>query len=856
MKYTRKFSDDKPFQSVIWETRTAEIKNEGTIVFRQENVEVPKDWSQLATNIVASKYFYGALNTPERETSVRQLIHRVANTIAAWGRLDGYFDAKEDTQAFFDDLVWLLLHQYVSFNSPVWFNVGLHREYGVTTDPCNWYWDKRTNRIKQPQNPYEYPQTAACFLLHVDDNMESIMDLARTQANLFKFGSGSGVNLSTLRASCEGLSGGGHSSGPLSFMRVYDQVAETVASGGKNRRAAQLICLNIDHPDIEQFITCKAEEETHAKILIDRGVSPERAAKSVMYQNMNISVRVTDDFMEAVEQDEEWVTYWITNPNKEGPRYKARDLWRKIAESAHTSGDPGLVYSTTVDKWHTIPKTGPCTTPNACSEVMSIDYSACNLASINLLKFRKDDNTFDHQQFEDTVRIMIIAQDILIDRASYPLKEIANNAHRCRQIGLGYTNLGALLMSLGLPYDSTKARDLCSCITAIMTARAYLTSAELANNLEPFAEWAKNSDAMLAVIDKHADAAYNTVGPLALRATQLWDEVIEKGKNGFRNSQTTLCAPVGTISFLMDCDTTGIEPELALVKIKQLVGGGTLKLVNKSVGDGLRSLGINDIERIETYLHKNETLIGSGLSDDNLKVFATSLGDNPIPWRAHLEMMAAAQPFLSGAISKTVNLPADATIETVEEVYKLGWELGLKSVALYRDQSKGSQPLNVKTKTLVSESGRIKLPDTRQSITHRFEINNHTGYFTVGLYPDGRPGEVFIAMAKEGSTLGGLLDCFGIAISIGLQYGVPLDVFVEKFAHTRFEPSGWTPNPDIHMAKSIIDYIFRWLQKQFGNIDSNEVSIDAPACDQCGSIMLRVGTCYLCPVCGNSGGCS
>lgn len=853
MKYVQQFSGEP----ITWVDRTAEIKQGNEVIFRQENVRAPNFWSQLAINIAASKYFYGKLNTPERETGVDQLVARVADTIATWGQLDGYFENGKD---FCDDLTWLLLHQYCAFNSPVWFNVGIWQKYGTIADPCNWVWDKKTNRIKQASNPFASPQASACFIQGVEDTMDSIMDLARSDALLFKFGSGTGTNLSKLRASFERLSGGGYSSGPLSFMRIYDQVAETVTSGGRTRRAALLHCLDVDHPDIDMFISCKAEEEAHARMLIDRGVSPERAAKSVMYQNMNISVQITDEFMQAVEANEDWVTKWVTT-GQNGPIFKARDLLYKIAESTWLCGDPGVQYATTINEYNTVPHVGRICSANPCGEFLAPNASACNLASINLLKFLKD-GKFDYEEFQKVVRILIIAQDILVDRASYPLKEIARNAHRCRQLGLGYTNLGALLMSMGLPYDSDEARHLCSNITATLTAIAYLTSAELADELGAFEDFDRT--AMMAVLNKHADATGNLDG----YTRDLWDDVLDCDE--FRNSQVTLCAPTGTISFLMDCDTTGIEPELALVKTKQLVGGGTLQLVNRSVAAGLEALGITDqlADSVLRYLEQNQTLVGNEyLTEDEMKVFATSLGDNSIPWEAHLKMMAASQPFLSGGISKTINVPSDFTIEQIQDAYILGWKLGLKSMTIYRDGSKGYQPLNIKktTESTTVAGQRRRLPDTRESITHKFTISGHKGYFTVGLYPNGDPGELFISVAKEGSTLGGIFDCFGLAVSIALQYGVPLQEFIDKFSHVRFEPQGFTKNPEIKIAKSIVDYIFRWLALQFEPQrplppDVNEAqpvgTLDAPICDNCGQLCVRVGACYLCYACGSSGGCS
>lgn len=882
MKYTRQFHSVKPFESVTWEEKTAELRQGDAVIFKQEKIRVPSTWSQLALNIVASKYFYGAMDTPQRETGVDQLVSRVADTISDWGLEDGYFADAESRDTYCDDLSYLLLNQYAAFNSPVWFNVGLAQKYGVTADPCNWYWDRKTNRIKQPSNPLEYPQVSACFIQHVSDSMDGIMDLARSEAMLFKFGSGSGSNLSTLRASCEALSGGGKPSGPISFMRVYDQVAEVVTSGGRTRRAALLKCLDIGHPDIAQFISCKMEEEAHANMLVARGVAPGRASKSVMYQNMNISARVNDAFMEAVEADGTWATHWVTDPNREGPTFKAQALWKRIAECAWACGDPGLQYDTTINRWNTIPRTGRICASNPCSEFMAPDNTACNLASINLMKFYHPDGGFEEELFLSAVRVLIIAQDILVDRASYPIKEIARNAHRCRQLGLGYTNFGALCMACGFPYDSDQARRLCGCITAMMTAQAYLTSAQLADELGPFEEWDNNAEDMLRVLDQHADAAGQLNDKLA---QELWDIVLLKGKlHGFRNSQVTLLAPTGTISFMMDCDTTGIEPDIALIKTKNLVGGGTLRLINCGVKYALQKLGLSDTAIATTleYLDREETIVGCGtLMAEEERIFATSLGKNPIPWQAHLQMMAAAQPFLSGAISKTVNLPASSTVDDMAGAYFMGWKLGLKSVALYRDGSKTAQPVNIKKEDVLVEAAAIaakhgkgfreRLPDTRQSITHKFTIGGHEGYFTVGLFPDGRPGELFISVAKEGSTLGGIFDCFGIAVSIALQYGVPLSEFIDKFSHVRFEPMGYTKSPEVRSAKSIVDYIFRWLSKQFvpgasvpvpDEIEEHDTdltpigTLDAPICDNCGELCVRVGTCYLCYSCGSSGGCS
>lgn len=996
MKYERRFSTGNPYESVSWELRTAEILQDGKPVFRQENVKSPSSWSQLAVNIVASKYFYGSVGDPNRETGIDQLIKRVVDTITLMVVGDSYFgDDPESYQAFSDDLAYLMLHQYASFNSPVWFNVGLYDKYGATSESGSWRFDRNSQRAVLARDSYKYPAVSACYIQHVDDSLDSIMDLARSEAMLFKYGSGSGSNLSTLRSAHETLSGGGKPSGPISFMRVYDQIAEVVASGGKTRRAALLKCLDVDHPDIAEFISCKATEESHANMLVERGVDPSRAIKSVMYQNMNISVRVSDSFMEAVENDDEWCTHWVTNTSKEGPKCKARHLWEKIASSAWSCGDPGLQYDSTINKWHTIPKSGrinasnPCLaagtlmltqngyqpieslletevyindglklqpstvwrvgvkpviklkiensttlvlTPNHklltedgwieakdclykrlerldpqagehecpqvlsiedagvaevydfstpstkagvangvivhnCSEYMSIDNTACNLASINLLKFYAKTTGFAWTEFENAIRVMIIAQDALIDNASYPIKDVAVNAHRCRQLGLGYTNLGALLMANGFPYDSDAGRCLCGCITAVLTARAYLTSAEIASKLEPFDEWEHNATPMRDVLKKHLMAANQLVGDGSERARELWQLVAEC--DSFRNSQVTVLAPTGTISFMMDADTLGIEPDICLVKSKSLVGGGTIQIVNNSVAAGLRAIGFCDID-IESaleYLMEKHTLRGyPGIEEGyNLEVFATSLGDNTIPWKAHVTMMAAAQPFLSGAISKTVNMPSNSTVEDMSNAYMLGWKLGLKSIALYRDGSKAMQPVNVKKETEVVKARREHLPDTRQSITHKFTVGSNQGYFTVGLYPDGRPGELFISVAKEGSTLGGLFDCFGVAISVSLQYGVPLREFIDKFSHVRFEPMGFTKNPQIRVAKSIIDYIFRWLENHFAQDEVVKIvplavepvaTLDAPICDNCGQLCVRVGSCYLCYSCGTSGGCS
>ncbi|HPU05982.1 MAG TPA: vitamin B12-dependent ribonucleotide reductase [Thermogutta sp.] len=821
-----------PFDTVKWVKRTATIKSEGGgVCFEQPDCEVPESWSQLATNIVASKYFYGEMGTPQRESSVRQLIHRVCRTIADWGIEDGYFATEEDGERFYRELAWLCLHQYAAFNSPVWFNVGLYQQYGIKGASCTWRWDPQKQTAVQPENPYEYPQASACFIQSVQDNMEDIMELARSEAMLFKFGSGTGTDLSTLRSFREKLSGGGKPSGPLSFMRVYDQIAAVVKSGGKTRRAAKMQSLKVTHPDILEFIECKAKEEQKARTLIQNGYSPEEAYSSVLFQNANLSVRVTDEFMEAVEADREWVTHWVTDPTKEGPKYRARDLLRKIAESAWMCGDPGLQYDTTINRWHTCPKSGRINASNPCSEYMFLDDSACNLASVNLMKFRREDGTFDAERFIAACRIVFIAQEILVDHASYPTPKIAKNSHLFRPIGLGYTNLGSLIMASGLPYDSDAARGLCGVVTALLHGAACRTSTELAAAVGPFAEFELNREPMLRVMEMHWEKVEQLEhAPEYLKkvARQIWDEVLTQGRRyGFRNAQMTVLAPTGTISFMMDCDTTGIEPDFALVKYKQLAGGGTLKIVNRTVSLALQTLGYSEdqINEIVQYIEKHDSIEGAPhLKPEHLPVFDCATpppgGKRYISWKAHILMMAAAQPFISGAISKTVNMPRDVTVDDIMNAYMEGWRLGLKALAVYRDGSKEIQPLVSKASPKKSSEPlpaprRERLPDTRRSITHKFSINGHEGYITVGLYPDGRPGELFITMSKEGSTIGGLMDCFGTAVSMSLQYGVPLEVYVNKFSYTRFDPMGFTKNPEIRTATSIVDYIFRWLGMMF-----------------------------------------
>jgi ribonucleoside-diphosphate reductase alpha chain len=921
-----------PFDEIEWERRKASITGDkGEAIFEQDDVEIPKLWSMLATNVVASKYFYGPVRTPQREFSVRQLVHRVARTIADWGLNDGYFAAPEDAETFYNELCSICVNQYGSFNSPVWFNVGLYQIYGhVSPSRTSYCWDKEKKEIVPIANTYERPQASACFIQSVDDSMEDIMRLASTEAMLFKYGSGTGTDLSTLRSSKEKLSGGGTPSGPLSFMRVFDQVAAVIKSGGKTRRAAKMQSLKIDHPDIKEFVECKVREEKKAWALIDAGYDGSfggEAYESVMFQNANLSVRVTDEFMHAVENDGSFQTRSVVK-NEPVDTIKARELLRKIAEATHVCGDPGLQYDTTINRWHTCAASGRINASNPCSEFMFVDDSACNLASINLMKFLDDSGNFDVDRFRHVVRTLIIAQDILVDGASYPTARIAKNSHLFRPLGLGYANLGALIMRLGLPYDSDEGRAMAGAITALLTAYAYQTSQEIAGILGPFDEYEKNKECMAKVIASHQAAVEQidtaTCPPNLRRAArQAWSEVLDAApRAGFRNAQVTLLAPTGTIGFMMDCDTTGVEPDIALIKYKQLAGGGMMKIVNRTLRLALARLGYSEeeIESIVRYVDDKETIEGAPeLKGEHLKVFDCAFkpknGNRCISYKAHLKMMAAAQCFLSGAISKTVNLPTESTVNEILQAYIDGWKLGLKAVAMYRDGSKRTQPLS--TSSVVKKKGgteaagasapapaprpfRRRMPATRQSITHKFEVAGHEGYLTVGTYEDGCPGELFITMAKEGSTVGGTMDAFGTAISLCLQYGVPLRELCQKFAHSRFEPSGFTKNPDIPIAKSIVDYIFRWLEHTFPNgrarafapaappapaaaaaahageapaaapaaaakdeskdlrLDSqfNHFMADAPACDNCGAITVRNGACYRCYNCGNSMGCS
>jgi len=975
-----------PYDEVEWEKRLAQITDsKGGIIFEQKDVEVPKDWSMTATNIVASKYLHGEVGTPQRETGVRQLVGRVAETIRDWGLSQGYFRTPEDGAIFHDELVHLLIRQYAAFNSPVWFNVGCDR-IEPDSDGRNWHWNPALGRVEFGVTGYKKPQCSACFINSVHDSLDSILTLAKTEGMLFKWGSGTGTNLSPLRSSNETLSGGGTASGPLSFMKGFDAFAGVIKSGGKTRRAAKMVILNVDHPDIVEFIECKQKEEAKAHTLVAAGYdgsSPDAEAySSIFFQNANNSVRVTDDFMYAVLRDTDFSTRAVKD-GRPVNTYKAKDLLNKISEATWHCGDPGMQYDSTVNRWHTSKNTARINASNPCSEYMFLDDSACNLASMNLLKFAPN-GTFDVEAYRHAVDILITAQEILVDNAGYPTEMIMKNSHDYRPLGLGYANLGALLMACGLPYDSDGGRDYAACVTAIMCGEAYLQSsriAELCPPLVPATEATKkglgdtnlgftsdrvgtgvharpdeqgsaptmpggacpgfyiNREPFLDVIRMHRASVNNinkTNVPTALfeGSKACWDEALAHGeKHGYRNSQVTVLAPTGTIGFFMDCDTTGIEPDLALVKYKKLVGGGMIKIVNNTVPTALFKLGYthDQTDAIVSYIDATGTIEGAPLiKDEHLAVFDCSFkpakGTRSIAYMGHLKMMAAAQPFISGAISKTVNLPESATIEDISEAYLQAWKLGLKAVAVYRDGCKKSQPLSAAgTKTALSEKSgatgvspaipeedmlappravRHRLEDERMSITHKFNVGGHEGYITVGLYRDGSPGELFITMAKEGSTVSGLMDSFACAVSLALQHGVPLKLLCEKFAHTRFEPSGWTNNTDIGFAKSIMDYIFRWLQLRFltgqqqllfenlrpklsavsSQLSAEESASplpttddrrlttskihaadalselvdlgDAPSCHVCGSIMVRNGSCYKCMSCGSTSGCS
>ena len=981
----RVFSDGKcnPFDEIEWSRRTAEITDEGgNIIFKQEDVEVPKDWSQLATKVVVSKYFFGEQGTPGRETSVRQLIHRVARTIADWGVQDGYF-SKKNGEIFYEELSWLCLNQHGAFNSPVWFNVGLHHEYGVGNDSAkgNWHYDEALGQAKRATSQYEYPQGSACFIQSVDDDLESILQLAQSEGMLFKFGSGTGTDLTPIRSKREGISGGGAPSGPMSFLRVYDQVANVVRSGGKTRRAAKMNTIRDWHGDIEEFIDAKQDEEKKAWALIEQGYDGSYngdAYGSVMYQNENLSVRVSDEFMESAHGGGDWWTRAVTT-GKKLEKKNASDLLNKISEGTWICGDPGLQYDGPIQKWHTCKGTEPIHSTNPCSEYVFLNNTACNLASLNLMRFKREDGIFDIDRFKAAVSIFITAQEILVDNASYPTQAIAENSHIFRTLGLGFANLGSLVMSYGLPYDSNEGRALAGAITSIMTGHAYEQSAEMADVKGAFPGYhdarcngvakplAKdNIESMRSVMQLHRDAVENiqpsdNFGYLKDAARDCWEAALEKGDhNGYRNAQVTVLAPTGTIAFLMDCDTTGVEPDIALVKYKLLAGGGTLKIVNRTVPEALSRLGytadevkkivahVEEFDSIEDVKEDGETR-RSGLKPEHLDVFDCAFkpfrGERSIHYMAHLKMMAAAQPFISGAISKTVNLPRECTVEDITNAYDQAWRLGLKCVAIYRDGSKRSQPLNtaktgegtesesatpadqrikeledqlVGLQKQIDQPLRRRLPETRSAITHKFDIAGHEGYLTIGLFEDGYPGEMFITMAKEGSTIGGLMDSVAALTSISLQYGVPLEALVRKFTHQRFEPSGFTKNPQIRRASSIIDYVFRWtgiqfipgyLEKTTGKTSQQELNIpglqqaearhvnkpvvelpvagggdgesveraaahshshdgsaishsvahfmeDAPTCPTCGNVTVRNGACFKCLNCGESLGCS
>jgi len=897
LRFERYFTDGRtaPFDNVEWEKRTALIGNEkGVTIFKQEDVEVPKSWSQTATNIVASKYFHGKVGSPERESSVRHLISRVVKTVVRWGEQGGYFADTASRDAFRDELTHLLVEQKMSFNSPVWFNVGVQAK----------------------------PQCSACFINSVYDDMESIMGLTRTEGMLFKWGSGTGTNFSALRGSKEALSGGGIASGPVSFMKGFDAFAGVIKSGGKTRRAAKMVILNVDHPDIMEFIECKVKEEKKAHVLIEQGYNSAidgEAYSSVFFQNANHSVRVTDEFMRAAEEDRDWWTKNVTD-GKPNEKYSAKELLAKIADSTWHCGDPGMQYDTTVNRWHTCKNTARINASNPCSEYMFLDDTACNLASLNLMKYTAGNGQFDVKAFRHAVDVTITAQEILVDNASYPTPKIGENSHNFRPLGLGYANLGALLMSMALPYDSDEGRDVAAAVTALMCGEAYAQSARASERMGPFPGYAVNREPMLEVIRMHREAMRgikpdHVLPELFMGAQESWDDALELGeKHGYRNSQVTVLAPTGTIGFMMDCDTTGIEPDLALVKMKKLVGGGVIKIVNNTVPEALMRLGYapEQTSEIVSHIDKNGKIDGAPyLKEEDVPVFDCSLapagGGRSIAWTGHVKMMAAAQPFLSGAISKTINMPEESTLEDIMKAYIESWKLGLKAVAIYRDNSKRSQPLSAAGKKkaeaaveepvqreLFSRAQREKMPVERASVTHKFSVGGHEGYLTVGMYEDGRPGELFIKMAKEGSTLSGVMDGLALTVSLGLQYGVPLKVFVDKLVNTRFEPSGISANPNIRFATSVLDYIARWLGGKFISSDylklngttvgdkvgfnglhnsaaagtaplrtSEAISYSprdahegAPTCSECGMLMVPNGACYKCENCGSTSGCS
>jgi ribonucleoside-diphosphate reductase alpha chain len=901
-----------PYDEVEWERRSATITDEtGQAVFEQHDVEVPAFWSQTATNVVVSKYFRGPLGTDQRETSARQLIDRVVNTLTSWGVEGDYFASDDEAETFAMELTYLMLHQKATFNSPVWFNVGVE----------------------------EKPQCSACFILSVEDTMDSILDWSKTEGMIFKGGSGSGINLSKIRSSREQLSSGGIASGPVSFMRGADAIAGSIKSGGKTRRAAKMVVLNVDHPDVLEFIECKAREERKAYDLgaagWDMSLNGEAWA-SVQFQNANNSVRATDEFMQSVIEDRDWELRAITT-GEVMDVVRAREVLRRIAQATWECGDPGMQFDTVINDWHTCPNSGRINASNPCSEYMHVDDSACNLVQINLLQYLDAEGRYDTEAFRHTVATLIWAQEIIVGYSSYPTPKIERNAKDMRQLGLGYANLGALLMALGVPYDSDAGRAYAAAISALMTGHAYATSATIAERVGPFAAYHKNREPMLRVIGQHRDASYaigaadftaSNLDEIVASARAAWDRAFDLGSaHGYRNAQATVIAPTGTTAFMMDCDTTGIEPDIALVKYKKLVGGGLMKIVNNTVPLALRRLGYDNdlVDQIVRVIDETGTIEGAkGLKEEHLPVFDCAFkaeqGERTIHHMGHIKMMGAVQPFISGAISKTVNLPQEATADDVMDAYTEAWRHGVKAIAIYRDGSKKVQPLSTGTNDTNSRSNvalpsdvphpvRRELPDTRTSITHKFKIEGHTGYLTVGLYEDGTPAEVFVSMAKQGSTIYGMMESFGRAISYALQYGVPLRDLVRNFSHMRFEPAGATSNPEIPFAQSIIDYLFRWLASKFLTADEvedlgiltqevkqrmierlehveNETNgsnghseiagnghaetavdvvhagvmrrgqSDAPACANCGWIMVRSGTCYRCENCGSTSGCS
>src|SRR6202790_2400036 len=921
-----------PYSEVEWELRNAQITDsQGGMIFEQKNVEVPKDWSMTATNIVASKYLHGPIGTVEPETGLRHLVARVAETIRDWGMKDGYFRSSEDAATFHDELVHLLIRQHVAFNSPVWFNVGCDR-VEPKSDATNWHWNFTTNQVEFGATGYTRPQCSACFINSVRDSLDSILTLAKTEGMLFKWGSGTGTNLSTLRSSTEVLSGGGTASGPLSFMKGFDAFAGVIKSGGKTRRAAKMVILNIDHPDIVDFIECKSKEEAKAHALVLQGYDGSHpdsdAYSSIFFQNANNSVRVTDDFMVAVMRDTDFSTRSIVD-GRVVKTYKAKYLLEKISEATWHCGDPGMQYDTTVNRWHTSKNTARINASNPCSEYMFLDDTACNLASLNLMKFVNSGGQFDVSAFKHAVDITITAQEILVDNASYPTPQIGENSHNFRPLGLGYANLGALLMSMALPYDSDEGRDVAGAITALMCGEAYAQSARVAECMGPFPGYPVNREPMLDVIRMHRDAMRgikpdHVQTELLLAAQESWDTALSHGeKFGFKNAQVTVLAPTGTIGFMMDCDTTGIEPDLALVKYKKLVGGGLIKIVNNTVPEALMRLGYTpeQMSEIVSHIDQNGKIEGAPhLKPAHLPVFDCSLapaaGGRSIASTGHVKMMAAAQPFLSGAISKTINMPEESTVEDVMDAYIESWKLGLKAVAIYRDNSKRSQPLSAAgqkkdekkpeaaavvealQQELFARAQREKMPAERASVTHKFSVGGHEGYITVGMYEDGRAGEIFIKMSKEGSTLSGVMDGLALTVSIGLQYGVPLKVFVDKLLNTRFEPSGITANANIRFVSSVLDYLARWLGGRFISADylklnnggapveahaagtelahalpfpampmagpkmpvssssPSNAHEGAPTCSECGMLMVPNGACYKCENCGSTSGCS